>query len=81
MSDWISVTDRFPSASIQLGGTEFSEEVLVWDGEDVYIAYVVYPHGLYGGSTAPRFSCDDSTGELVTYWMPLPEPPEGESNE
>ena len=73
--EWISVEDRLPEPVIYLGGTEFSEDVLVWDGFDVYMNSVIYPHGLYGGSVAARFRYDDSTDNLVTHWMPLPEPP------
>jgi hypothetical protein len=76
VGEWISVEDRLPEPVIDLGGTEFSEDVLVWDGEGIYINFVIYPHGLYGGSVAARFTSDNLTDNLVTHWMPKPEPPE-----
>ena len=45
--------------------------VLVYDGESIFTAYYMKEDGLY------YFSADDCIdSEFITYWMPLPEPPE-----
>ena len=78
MSEWISVNDRLPIKTHNLGGTWFSDEVLTVDSNGLMrIDYVVYPHGIYGHSTNPEFGKVGYGNDepKVTHWMPLPEPP------
>ena len=60
---WISVEKRTPSSD---------DSVLVWDGEDYFIA------DYCGLSVNGDVKWDTTEGWIynVLYWMPLPEPPE-----
>jgi len=59
MSEWISVEDRLP---------EKPRLVLVWEGE---VEFGNYQHNRWNVWTRDDFSVSN----LVTHWMPLPEPP------
>ncbi len=67
---WISVKDRLPELIPCTAGTAYSEAVIVWtSGRKAMIA-------VYDGID---FMCAadywDADGEMITHWMPLPEPP------
>ena len=68
MSDWISVKDRLP---------EFSEPVLVFYGYESYCVATLMRYHSRNGST--WYMPDKWLPGPPTHWMPLPEPPEGET--
>lgn len=82
---WISIADEMP---------EIDETVLVSDGESVCIGFYgtcteynseKFKRGFgdYTGFCGINFGYDGEAGPYpeVTHWMPLPEPPTGESHE
>ena len=76
MGLWIDVRDELPKATINFGGTEFSEDVLVSDGEDFAISYCIYPHGLYGADTTPVFQEVKRLDGEITHWKTVKIPKE-----
>lgn len=77
MSKWISVEYEIPAQTHELGGTGFSDYVLVVAGDgDIGINHVCYPHGIYGANTEPHFNQHVGKFDGITHWMPLPQPPE-----
>lgn len=66
MSEWVSINDKLPGPTLAMAGTEFSDDVLVVnDDGEYFVDCVVYPHGLFGGSTIPHFNQIKN----VTHWM------------
>lgn len=74
--EWISVKDKIPEEARNMGGTGFSNEVLVVDKEgDMYLTSYVYP---WRNIELTGFNESGQHGlikEDVTHWMPLPEKP------
>jgi hypothetical protein len=58
-----------PECIGEFGGSGFSEDVLVTDGKRKWVDSVMYPHGVYGGDTTPRF-CKNH--DSVIAWMRIP---------
>ena len=74
VGEWIPVTERLPDLIPCNAGTAYSEAVIVWtDGRKAMIA-------VWDGID---FLCAadywEAWGETITHWMPLPEPPKGDS--
>lgn len=53
----------------EFGGSGFSENVFVTDGKRYWVDCVMYPHGIYGADTTPKF-CKDH--DKVIAWMRIP---------
>ena len=66
---WIDVKHKLPPFTTSIGETRFSDNVLVWDEENVQIAFL----DQYKGVERWVDSDGDSIG--VTYWQLLPSPP------
>ena len=67
---WIPVSERLPEFTINKVGTQFTEDVLVYDGADLRVGYF---------ARKDKLDCDywvvygDDYFEPIA-WMPLPEP-------
>lgn len=74
VQQWVPLAERYPDLVPCNAGTAYSEAVIVWTtGKKAMIA-------VWDGTD---FLCAadywDAEGETITHWMPLPEPPKGES--
>ena len=68
---WIPVAERLPG--MVLPSDAVSDECLVWDGANLWLAYYHGPSGQW------ILSDPDRAPELpITHWYPLPAPPEPE---
>ena len=65
MSEWISVKDRLP---------EHDEKVIAYYGFGDCNLRFVSTLDYYAHDPNPHWQ-HESTGLIVTHWMPLPEPP------
>ena len=84
MSEWISVDEKLPEETNCLGGTWFSDNVLVVEEEgDMYITHYVYPWRNSKCEGWSKHMAPDMEKDKVTHWMPLPAAPEhkGDSDE
>ncbi len=81
---WISVKDRLPSEhdSLFANHPHFNKYMWAKESNDV-IVYVVFPDGT-GRATEGRLrdgkwntKISPALEPVITYWMPMPEPPEG----
>jgi len=53
----------------EFGGSGFSDNVLVTNGKRCWVDSVIYPHGIYGADTTPKF-CKNH--DSVIAWMRIP---------
>lgn len=73
---WISVNERLPETTHTMScGNKYSEDVLVTDGEDCYVANLEAVRPFF---EVKVWAITQSDVEIngVTHWMPLPPPPE-----
>lgn len=81
--DWIKVEDRLPIDKNRNG--EYSEDVLVTDGENICVGYYETEYHIdndpdaYEGQkeiySSPTWWPDRDYVQKITHWIPLPEPP------
>lgn len=88
-SKWVSVDDRLPEYTGEYGGNKISDNVLVWNGEDIYKANLeaVRPdfktlvwsfseiHGCGECGYDALDEIKEYSGKPITHWQPLPQPP------
>lgn len=66
---WIKASEAIPARYTFFGGAKFSRDVVVQYINGVQgVTRVHYPHGVFGGSTKPRF-------DNVEYWLDIIIPP------
>jgi 6-phosphogluconate dehydrogenase (decarboxylating) len=65
LSEWTNIKDKLP---------EQDEDVLVYDGEIMVVSHLI--EDIMVDSISRRFLHNKYFDEK-TYWMPLPEPPNG----
>ena len=58
-----------PQCVGEFGGSGFSDNVFVTDGKRYWVDCVMYPHGVYGADTTPKF-CKNH--DSVIAWMRIP---------
>lgn len=76
MAEWISVKDKSPQ---EKGQYLVAYHPAHWDSVN-YEKTAVDVDSFRGGNAYKRSSWAHNKYWLVTHWMPLPEPPKGESN-
>lgn len=65
-------TYGLPECIGEFGGSGFSNNVIVTDGKNFWVDSVIYPHGIYGGDTTPRFCSTSHPVKEVIAWMHIP---------
>lgn len=81
-SGWISVEDRLPESP----GGEWICEVVIACEEGGNVSPMIYERTRRGGTRGKKierwkYIWGKVAGVKVTHWMPLPEPPKGDSKE
>ena len=80
VQEWISVNDRLPEEDNNYIVTVCDEGCS--DGEGIWYSTVVVVAEYYKGSwTWYDGGSEYSLEDIVTHWMPLPQPPKGERKE
>lgn len=69
---WISVDDRRPKLKHMYEDTQYSDKVIVTNGE--YRTSTCWVHNIWAGWYG-WFTDGDEELKDVTHWMPLPQPP------
>ena len=83
VSDWISVKDRMPVEKENPLTHDFAEVICFCDfgGLPRQTDVRIYKFGKPSWATKPHFwSGPQNMDEIVTHWMPLPEPPKEEND-
>lgn len=62
MNNWISVKDRLP---------EYMESILAFGNGTIYVCWYDTCKWIYS-------DCCGCSADIITHWMPLPEPPKDE---
>ena len=75
--NWIPVTERLPEVIYAIGFSNiYSEEVLAYSkDDDCFLAHYEYIDGDKNNAIWVDL-CDDNVISDITYWMPLPKPPD-----
>ena len=69
--EWISVKDRLPEIDGYYLATAFDYDGEIWGG-GTYVLYAEYYNGTW---TWSENTTEWDVTDLVTHWMPLPQPP------
>jgi hypothetical protein len=72
MAAWISVKDELPAVE----GDEVHHVLALCGDGSMWVDPYMQEHGFAHDSIAKQMFGAEADGELVTHWMPLPEPPE-----
>ena len=57
----------------EFGGSGFSSDVYVTDGKHHWVDRVIFPHGLHGGDTEPKFCQVGTEQRKIIAWMHIPQ--------
>lgn len=70
--EWINVDTSLPETNLPCGGNLMSKEVLISDGDEIYIGFL---EKVRGNGRLIWSDRNDDIISVVTFWMPLPENP------